>query len=152
MTDEQPPVMSRLIEAPDGLGRYVETSKQLAALEQIHAAIWHCRNEGFECAITLAAAAEGLLPSTTERHLFQVLKNSPLARSDFDYNSVINWLKHPVDPNDNAIPEFEVAIIIVRAISKFIATYRNGSPAMRSFVRWTFEQGHLPLPEGYETL
>jgi hypothetical protein len=152
MTGDQSPKMSRLIEAPDGLGKYVETSKQLAALQQIHAAILHCKNEAFECAITLAASAEGLLPSTTERHLFQLLKNSPVARSDFDYNSVINWLKHPVGPDDNAIPEFEVAIIIVRAISKFIATYRRGSPAMRSFVRWTFEQGHLPLPEGYETL
>jgi hypothetical protein len=140
--------MSRLLEAPDGLGKYVETSKQLAALEQIHAAIWHCRNERFECAITLAAAAEGLLPTTTEPHLFQLLINSPLARNDFDYNSIINWLKHPVPPDDHVIPEFEVAIIIVRAISKFNAIYQNGSPAMRDFVRWTFEQGHLPLPEG----
>lgn len=52
MTDEQPTNMSRLIEAPNGLGKYFETSTPLAALEQIHAAIWHCRNEGFECAIT----------------------------------------------------------------------------------------------------
>jgi hypothetical protein len=70
MTDEQRTNMSRLIESPNGLGKYVETSKPLAALEQIHAAIWHCRNEDFEYAITLAAAAEGLLPSTTERHVF----------------------------------------------------------------------------------
>lgn len=82
-----------------------------------------------------------------------MLKNSPLARSDFDYNGMINWLKHPVDPDYNEIPEFEVAIIIVRAISKFVAIYHRGSPAMRSFVRWAFEQGHLPIPEeGYETL
>jgi hypothetical protein len=142
--------MTRLIEAHGGLGRYIETSKQLAALEQIHAAIWHCRNERFECAITLAAAAEGLLPTTSERHLFQLLMSSPVARSDFDYNSMINWLKHPVAPDDNAIPEFEVAIIIVRAISKFNAIYHGGSPAMRDFVRWAFEQGHIPLPEDDE--
>src|SRR4030088_1501846 len=66
------------------------------SLEQIHAAIWHCRNEAFECAITLAAAAEGLLPMTPEPHLFQALTNSPVARNNFDYNSMINWLKHPI--------------------------------------------------------
>jgi hypothetical protein len=80
-----------------------------------------------------------------------VLTNNPVARNDFDYNSMINWLKHPTGPEDNAIPEFEVAIIIVRAISKFNAIYRAGSPAMRDFVRWAFEQRHIPLPEGDET-
>jgi hypothetical protein len=144
-------IMTRLIEAPDGIGNYIETSKQLAALEQIHAAIWHCRNEAFECAITLAAAAEGLLPMTPEPHLFQALTKSPFARNNFDYNSMINWLKHPIAPEENAIPEFEVAIIVVRAISKFNAIYRAGSPVMRDFVRWAFEQGHIPLPED-ETL
>lgn len=144
--------MTRLIEAPNGLGKYIETSKQLAALEQIHAAIWHCKNEAFECAITLAAAAEGLLPTTPERHLFQLLKNSPVARGVFDYNEMITWLKHPGGPDEHIIPEFEVAIVIVRAISKFNAIYRKGSPAMRDFVRWTFKQGHIPLPEGNEDL
>jgi hypothetical protein len=144
--------MTRLLEAPDGFGKYIETSKQLAALEQIHAAIWHCRNEAFECAITLSAAAEGLLPPTTEPHIFQLLKNSSVAKSDFDYNEIINWLKHHVGPDASIIPEFEVAIVIVRAISKFNAIYHAGSPAMRDFVRWTFEQGHIPMPEGNEDL
>lgn len=144
--------MTRLLDASDGLGKYIETSKQLAALEQIHAAIWHCRNEAFECAITLSAAAEGLLPPTAGPHLFQLLKKSPVARSDFDYNEIITWLKHDVGPNDNVIPEFEVAIVIVRAISKFNAVYHTGSPVMRDFVKWTFEQGHIPSPEGNEDL
>jgi hypothetical protein len=144
--------MTRLLEAPDRLGKYIETSKQLVALEQIHAKIWHCRNEAFECAITLSAAAEGLLPPTIEPHLFQLLKNSPVARSTFDYNEMITWLKHPIGPDEHIIPEFEVAIIIVRAISKFNAIYHTGSPAMRDFVRWTFEQGHIPLPEDNEDL
>jgi hypothetical protein len=99
-----------------------------------------------ECAITLAAAAEGVMPPTEEPHLFTVLKNSSLSRKEFDYNHTINWLKHPIPPDDLDIWEFEAAIIIVRAISKFFAVYRTGSPAMKSFVRWTFEQGHLPMP------
>lgn len=144
--------MTRLIKAPDGLGSYIETSKQLAALEQIHAAIWHCRNETFECAITLAAAAEGLLPETPEPHLFQLLKNSPVARKDFDYNDIPNWLKHPCGPDEKIIPEFEMAIIVVRAISKFNAIYHAGSPVMRDFVKWAFQQGHIPTPEATEDL
>lgn len=144
--------MTRLLQAPDGLGKYVETSKKLAALEQIHAAILHCQNERFECAVTLAAAAEGVLPDTPERHLFKVLKTSPVAREAFDYNNMINWLKHSLLPDENIIPEFEVAIVIVRAISKFNAIYHEGSTVMRAFVRWAFAQGHLPLPEGEEDL
>lgn len=142
--------MTRLIEAPDGLGKYLETSKKLAALEQVHAAIWHFQRENYECAITLAAAAEGLLPNTDTPHLFQLLKTSPVARDDFDCNEMINWLKHPTEPEHNIIPEFEVAIIICRAISKFIAVYQHGSQVTRNFVRAAFERGHLPTPDDEE--
>jgi len=115
-------------------------------LEQIHAAIWHCQHERYECAITLGAAAEGLLPATNELHLFKVLQKSPIARADFDFNEIINWLKHPTAPDEIAIPEFEVAIVIVRAISKFFVVYNAESPTMREFVRWAFKEGHIPLP------
>ena len=124
----------------------VETNKQLAALSQIHAAIWLYNIREFECAVTLAGAAEGILPPTSDPHMFSVLKNGPLPRAKFDYNFLLNWLKHPTPPDDISIPLFEAAIIIVRATSKFFTVYRTGSPAMRSFVRWCFEQGHLPPP------
>jgi hypothetical protein len=136
--------MTRVLD--DELGKYVETTKMLAALEQIHAAIWHCQHEQFECAITLGAAAEGLLPATEELHLLKVLQASPVARTEFDYNEMINWLKHPTAPEETVIPEFEVAIVIVRAISKFFVIFDAGSPVMREFVRWAFKEGHLPVP------
>lgn len=95
--------MTRLKEAPKGLGKYLETTKRVAALKQIQGAIWHCRHEQFECATTLAAAAEGLLPNTEERHLFLILKGRPLFKS-IDINGTINWLKHPKEPNEQLIP------------------------------------------------
>jgi hypothetical protein len=55
-------------------------------------------------------------------------------------------------PGTRSIPEFEAAIIMVRAISKFFTVYKTESPAMKSFVRWTFEQGHLPMPSSLDDI
>lgn len=140
-----PQILKRILKTVAG-GRFVETNKQLTALSQIHYALVLFRQNELECAITLAAAAEGTIPPTEEPHLFTVLKNSQLSRKEFDYNHTINWLKHPIAPDDFDIWEFEAAIIIVRAVSKFFTVYKTGSPTMKSFVRWTFEQGHLPIP------
>src|SRR4029077_19039656 len=63
--------------SPDG--KCIETTKKLAAKRQIHAAILLLRKEQeFECAITLAAAAEGLLPTTDDPHIFKILKDTPV--------------------------------------------------------------------------
>jgi hypothetical protein len=43
------------------------------------------------------------------------------------------------------IAEFETAIIVMRAISKLIAFYKDGTSDMREFGRWVFEVGHLPM-------
>lgn len=128
--------------------KYIETNKQLAALRQIHAAIFFFRKDEFECAITLAAAAEGLLPTTNELHLFKALQSSNIfKKGEYDCNLFINWLKHPIEPDYTVIPEFEVAMIIVRAISKFHVIYKTGSPVMKDFIKWAFEKGHLPAPK-----
>jgi len=63
---EQPPPHAKL---------EIETTKQLAAIRQITAAIEHLRKQEYECAITLAVAAEGLLPPTDEPHIFSAFKN-----------------------------------------------------------------------------
>jgi hypothetical protein len=132
--------------------KYIETTKQLAALKQLHAVIWLFQKDEFECAITLAAAAEGLLPPVEGAHLFQALKSSKEVK-ETNYNLFINWLKHPnitipgCEIDSALIPEFEVVIIIVRAISKFRAVYKTGSPVMADFIKWAFENGHLPTPK-----
>jgi hypothetical protein len=121
----------------------VETSKQLASLRQTKAAIVHLHNNQLECAITLAAAAEGCLPETTVEHLFRLLRR--LAPDD-DFNLFINWLKHPSGPKNATISEFEATLIIARAIQKFVAVYKASCPEFQAFSDWAVSQGHLPSP------
>jgi hypothetical protein len=52
----------------------IETTTKLASMRQIHAAIEHHGKQNWECAITLAAAAEGMLPATDEPHFHKKVK------------------------------------------------------------------------------
>jgi hypothetical protein len=118
----------------------IETTKQLAALRQITAAIEHLRKREYECAITLAAAAEGLLPPTDEPHMFQALKEyiPPEEFKYLDFNMVVNWLKHykPEHEDPFSFPESEAANLIHRAITKFIAVYYQSTKRMEQFLEW----------------
>jgi hypothetical protein len=53
---------------------FIETHVRYASMRQIHAAIEHVHREDYECAITLAGAAEGILPDTDEPHFRQKVK------------------------------------------------------------------------------
>ncbi len=119
----------------------VETTKQLSALRQTKAAIEHLHKNQLECAITLAAAAEGQLPETTIEYLFRLLRR--LAPDD-DFNLVINWLKHPSGPTGATISEFEATLTIARAIQKFVAVYRASCKEFEEFSEWAVAEGHLP--------
>src|SRR6266404_5200340 len=121
-----------------GFGPQFETTKQLAALRQIGAALEHLSKREFECAITLAAAAEGLLPPTDEPHLFSDMKEfiPPDEFKYLDFNMVVNWLKHykPEDPDPFSILESEAVSLILRAITKFIAVYHQSTKLMEAFL------------------
>jgi hypothetical protein len=129
------------------IGPEIETTKQLAALRQITAAIEHLRKREYECAITLAAAAEGLLPPTDEPHLFSDLKEyiSPEEFKHLDFN--INRLKHykPQDPDPFSFLESEAANLILRAITKFIAVYHQSTKRMEQFLEWYSAHHNLPV-------
>src|ERR1700730_9309004 len=120
------------------IGPEIETTKQLAAARQIAAAIEHLSKREFECAITLAAAAEGLLPPTDEPHIFSGLKDyiPPEEFKYLDFNKVVNWLKHykPEDPDPFSFPESEAVLLIQRAITKFIAVYYQSTKRMEAFL------------------
>ncbi len=110
----------------------IENTDRLALSRQFHAVIGHFDNCEFESAITLAAAAEGILPSTQKHHFFKSLKNKLT-----DVNLLINWLKHGVNPYDTAtISEIEVAATIFRSITKFDAVYGELTPEMKKFIVW----------------
>ena len=125
-------------------GKLLSTSKKASAIRQINAAVMHFHKGELDCAITLAAAAEGCLPSTDEPHLFKSLRRYPEAK-DLDFNLVVNWLKHSsVDPEHIDISEFEATIVVARAITKYIAVYHESTPRFENFLQWGHQAGHLP--------
>ena len=78
---------------------------------------------------------------TDEPHLFSDLKEfiPPEEFKYLDFNMVVNWLKHykPEHEDPFFIPESEAASLILRAITKFIAVYRQFPPEpMDAFMEW----------------
>jgi hypothetical protein len=116
--------------------RVIQTSKRLAAMRQIHAAIGHFHAGDFECAITLCSAAEGQMPEPDEpsRHLCGRLKQAG-AKSD-DFNFVATWMKHGWGRDEVEIPQWMVAMWLNRAISKYRAVYGGGTPEMTALFPW----------------
>jgi hypothetical protein len=126
----------------------IGTHIRLASMRQIHCAIEHLERGDYECAVTLAGAAEGMLPQTDEAHFRQKvieLSKTPEIKAEGGAtgpNDYINWLKHGSivrgGPRiDKAtIPAEESVAVIWRAITKYHATYEDQSPQMLSFHGW----------------
>jgi hypothetical protein len=103
-------------------------------MRQIHAAIEHWRRGDFECAITLASAAETMLPDIDEPHFRRVQNITRI-------NVISNWLIHggsdllKGDHVDTVvIEEIDTVVAIHRAILKFEAVFwKDKTPQMTSF-------------------
>lgn len=106
-------------------------------MRQIHAAIEHLQRGDFECAMTLAAAGEGILPPTDEPHFRELAGKT-------EVNEIVDWLRHgPKKDKENrrwgrgqtvAIEESDVVFVIYRAIAKFDAVFGDQkTPQMVSF-------------------
>jgi hypothetical protein len=115
----------------------IQSNRKLAACRQIEAALYHLHLGGYECAATLALAAEGQLPDTDATTLWNALKRH---RSDKEYLSLINelrdWLKHRKEPDQRDISEFEAVIALVRATTKYYAAFNEETVDMQTFIRW----------------
>ena len=120
-----------------GNPQHIKTCVRYASMRQIHAAIEHLDRGDFECAITLAAAGEEMLPPTDDLH-FRKLQG--VKRVD----DIVSWLRHgEIEHKDNdknelressTINESEVIIVIYRAIAKFDAVFGDQkTPQMISF-------------------
>ncbi|HVR57306.1 MAG TPA: hypothetical protein VMT72_10830 [Pseudolabrys sp.] len=118
-----------------------ETNTKLASARQIHAAMnLHAAGEQ-ECAITLAAAAEGMLVEPDEPAFRQKVKDFaatlPEAEGSQKPNDFINWLKHGTYNGkkcDTAtIDDIEAPVAIWRAITKFYAVYKAVTPDMEKW-------------------
>ncbi len=103
-------------------------------MRQIHAAIEHWRRADFECAMTLAGAAEGMLPDIDEPH-YRELQNFTRV------NEISNWLIHGSGDRMKGdhvytvvIGELDTIVAIHRAILKFEAVFwQDKTPQMKSF-------------------
>jgi hypothetical protein len=114
------------------LPNHVKLTRQEAALRQIVEAIHFFRVGRYECAITLAGAAEDMLPRR-DNSAFSVLRQmqAPHTVSDSIFgkaspdergrilNDVRNWLKHnDREPDEREIYRHDAELMIVRAITK----------------------------------
>lgn len=122
-----------------GEGRNV--SKKEAAERQIHAAIKLTYEDEYECAITLAHAAEGMLVGGEEPHFFELLtarlpKDIPSQKRWVSMlNETAHWLKHttPTLNNERRVSEYQAWVMVARAISKYFFTFNEQTPLMTEF-------------------
>jgi hypothetical protein len=121
----------------------IKTTKQLAAYRQIVAAIEHLHKKDYECAITLAGAAEGQVKEKTANHLFRLIRKT--FGSD-ETNAYITWLKHSSGPDGAEITELEVVITIIRAIQKHVGTYETNYPHFETFSEWCIANSYTKKP------
>lgn len=112
-----------------------------AAFRQTEHAIIAFEAGDYDVAITLAGAAEGLLPERADQALFSSLRDDPLALEKFgkkDWVSKLNadrdWLKHSNAnmPEEIILTVQEASFMIARAISKL----DPWSERMDAFVEW----------------
>jgi hypothetical protein len=122
---------------------HIVTTQKLASLKQIRGAI-SCLHDGeYECAVTLAHAAEGMVPNKRKdgKPLFTIMRGG---MPDDDPNLFSNWLKHPRGAERARISVLEVVMMIARAIHKFVWHYQESSDHFELFQDWATLHGHLP--------
>jgi hypothetical protein len=125
----------------------IRTTRWLAASRQIHGAIEHLMKGQYECAITLALAAEGQLPHTnSEMHLLNALQNeAPDLAANNAFNLQRNWLKHYNEyaPAEIELSELMAFASVMRAVSKFNAIYGELTAEMHAFGEWAREKKYM---------
>jgi hypothetical protein len=121
----------------------MKTNKQLSAFRQLVAAIEHFHKKDYECAITLAAAAEGQVKEKTTNHLFRLIRKK---FSPEETNAFITWMKHSSGADTAEITEREVVVTIIRAIQKFVGTYEATHPDFENFSEWSMQKGYTKKP------
>lgn len=121
----------------------ITTTKQLSAFRQTVAAIEHFHKKDYECAITLAGAAEGQIKEKTTNHLFRKIRAK---FSSDETNLYITWMKHSSGPDKAEITEQEVVVTIIRAIQKYVGSYTATHPSFQTFSDWAIDKGYTKKP------
>lgn len=118
-------------------------SQKEAAREQIDMAISAFFNQQYACSITLACAAEEMLPEPPEypylfKNMIEVAKSKDIAASNVinAINVIRNWLKHNKEPDTLTITNFDAFHAVLRGVSKYYAYYSHQSDKMDEFESW----------------
>lgn len=129
--------------------------KKQAALRQLHAAIDHLREGNYECSITLAGAAEGMLAGQKNVDFWKVLKF--IASQDYksekeaiaELNETRDWLKHPTPQLDNlrGMHIDEAAIACLRAAMQFRSVFHQSSSKIDRFLKFAVKRDLAPDKE-----
>jgi hypothetical protein len=133
----------------DDVGPWRMVRKKDAARTQILMAS-KCVLEGqWECAITLAGAAEAQIEETEDAevpNLFSRIKErKPEFKSEREHIAFVNrlrdWLKHSSDQEDKLICEREAIFMVGRALSKYWNAYRDNLDDIKRFAEWSKARG-----------
>jgi hypothetical protein len=125
-------------------------TKKEAAQRQIDVAINLLPEREYESAITLACAAEGQMAKTADHpHLFAVLQQKrPATFATANewvtcLNETRDWLKHPTPQlgDKRGMAEYEAWVMLVRAVGKYYAVFREDTDNMNRFVEWSKARG-----------
>ncbi|BBO06579.1 hypothetical protein SG09_59290 [Bradyrhizobium ottawaense] len=118
-------------------------TRKTSSLRQIHAAIKLFHDDEYEATITLALAAESQMPHVEVPYLYERLK-ARVSPDEVDiFNDVRNWLKHLRPPDEIEITNFDAALALVRAVTKFKAVFNESSHLMDEFADWIRQKGGL---------
>jgi hypothetical protein len=135
----------------DDVGPCRMVSKKDAAHIQILTACSLLAEGQWECAITLAGAAEGQIieienakvPNMFTR--IKKLESRTKFKTEREYIAFVNrlrdWLKHSSNQKDMLIYEREAIAMVARAIIKYWQVYRDNVDELRDFAEWAKEKG-----------
>jgi hypothetical protein len=124
-------------------------TKRDACLAQIHGAIEHLWKGEYECAITLAGAAEGQIDTGGPDTFWERLKAKVPKEEEKEWTATFNahrdWLKHNTlqFPDSIEIGEFEAVVFTVRAITKFNGKFKETSRPISDFAKWCVREGYF---------
>ncbi len=128
-------------------------TKQVAAAEHIDTAIACFFENKFACAITLACAAEGMIPKTENPFLYTNLMGKALEQGILNMNDVVNqerdWLKHHNAKHQNQfnIDQEKTLYDILRGQTKYYAVYGSQTENMDKFESWVRANSNIHLDD-----
>lgn len=125
-----------------------------AATRQVEAAIDAIERGDYDVAITLAGAAEGMLPELAHQPLFTMMRDNPKVPPELSkkvwistLNAERDWLEHPtvVLGEEINLELGDGVFMLLRAFARL----PSWTPRMYEFKAWSSEQGYLSAPSDH---